>query len=114
MIEKIIKKGDYIMKDAESIRNTNITRHSGICGELNRMYARKNEAYGDSFHASFLEDGLVMSKIRLGDKFNRFKTLSTNPNVAINDESIIDTLMDLANYSIMTIMELQDREDKDF
>ena len=52
-----------------------------------------------------------MTRIRLGDKFSRFKTLSRlSANDAgqqrVTDESIRDTLMDLANYAIMTILEM--------
>lgn len=47
-----------------------------------------------------------MVRIRLGDKFNRFKTLSKGSEQKVSDESIRDTLLDLANYAIMTVMEL--------
>ena len=48
-----------------------------------------------------------MVRIRLGDKFNRFKTLSRNEEQKVNDESIRDTLIDLANYAIMTVLEME-------
>ena len=35
----------------------------------------KNQAYGDSFTKSLNEDGLLVLKIRLGDKFNRISQL---------------------------------------
>ena len=38
-----------------------------------------------------------MARIRLGDKFNRFKTLSRSGEQKVDDESIRDTLIDLAN-----------------
>lgn len=86
--------------------------HERICKELNALYARKNHDYGDSFHKSYLEEGLAMSRIRLGDKYERFKTLSRNrSDQKVTDESIRDTLIDLANYAIMTIMELDAEED---
>lgn len=77
--------------------------HKDICQELNELYERKNHDYGDSFHKSFVEWGMPMVCIRLDDKLNRLKTLSkTSPEVF--DESIDDTLMDLANYALMAIM----------
>lgn len=86
----------------------NVIRHQKVLVELNRLYARKNHDYGDSFHLTFQKWGLPMAAIRLEDKFKRFETLiRTEGRVA--DESIRDTLIDLANYSIMTVMEL-DRE----
>ena len=87
----------------------NVLQHKAICNEMNILYERKNRDYGDSFHTSYLEERMAMARIRLGDKLNRFKTLTKGEQQMVNDESIRDTLMDLANYSIMAIMEL-DRE----
>lgn len=80
--------------------------HGELCKELQGLYHRKNLDYGDSFHLSFLEEGLAMPRIRLGDKYLRFKTLTSGEKQRVSDESIRDALIDLANYSIMTIMEL--------
>ena len=85
----------------------NVEKHKIICDELNRLYAKKNHDYGDSFHLSFNEEGMSMARIRLGDKLNRFKTLSRTHKQEVNDESIRDTLIDLANYAIMTILEME-------
>lgn len=85
-----------------------VKRHAKICEELNALYAKKNHDYGDSFHLSYLEEGMAMPRIRLGDKFNRFKTLSKNlESREVKDESIRDTLLDLANYAIMTVLEME-------
>lgn len=84
----------------------NVDRHYGICDELNQLYAKKNHDYGDSFHDTFLEEGFAMSRIRLSDKLSRFKTLSKGYQQYISDESVRDTLLDLANYAIMTVMEM--------
>lgn len=85
--------------------------HRAILDELNEIYAAKNHDYGDSFHDSFIEDGLLMAKVRIGDKYKRFCTL-VSAQSEVQDESIRDTLLDLANYAVMTIMEL-DRKGKD-
>lgn len=86
----------------------NVTHHRMVCDELNKLYEKKNHDYGDSFHKSYEEFGLTMAAIRLADKLNRFKTL-IKVESKVKDESIRDTLIDLANYSILTIMEI-DRE----
>ena len=87
---------------------SNVLRHKEICDELNALYVKKNHDYADSFHLSYLEEGMAMPRIRLGDKLNRFKQLSKNPDSqSVNDESIRDTLIDLANYAIMTVLELE-------
>ena len=84
-----------------------VEKHKKICEELNTLYAKKNHDYGDSFHLSFVEEGMAMARIRLGDKLNRFKTLSRATKQEVTDESIRDTLVDLANYAIMTILEME-------
>lgn len=86
-----------------------VEKHAKICMSLNELYARKNADYGDSFGKSFTEYGLTMACIRLEDKLNRIKAL-TKQKAQVSDESIVDTLMDLANYSIMTLVELSQGE----
>lgn len=91
--------------------NTKVERHKQICMELNALYARKNHDYGDSFHQTFVKEGMAMPRIRLGDKFNRFKTLSRKlDSQRVSDESLKDTLLDLANYAIMTVLEMEETE----
>lgn len=84
-----------------------VEHHAKLCKELNDLYARKNADYGDSFGKSFEEEGLAMARIRLGDKFNRFKTLSRSVERKVLDKSIRDTLIDLANYALMTVLEME-------
>ena len=85
-----------------------INRHKALCDELNALYIRKNHDYGDSFHLSYEEEGLAMARIRLADKLNRFKALSRGAEQMVEGEPIRDTLIDLANYAIMTILELEE------
>ncbi len=80
--------------------------HKEICREMNALYARKNADYGDSFGKSFAEWGLPMAAIRIGDKYNRLCSLAKRPQ-QVQDESMRDTLLDLANYAVMTIIELE-------
>lgn len=83
--------------------------HRDICDELVALYERKNHDYGDSFHKSYQEFGLTMVCIRLDDKINRLKSL-TKSTALVKDETIGDTLMDLANYAIMAIIERRQQE----
>lgn len=93
------------------VKNTKPQRHGQLCQELNDLYTRKNHDYGDSFHQTFLEEGFAMARIRLSDKLNRFKTLSRQSvQSEVTDESMRDTLIDLANYALMTILEMDDAE----
>ncbi len=85
--ENDICKGEKPMTTNDNAKHYNVApksfatmskaeRHMDLCMKLNDIYARKNKDYGDSFHETFVEEGLAMSRIRLADKFQRFKTLS--------------------------------------
>lgn len=89
-----------------------VQRHKEICNYLTALYETKNKDYGDSFAKSFNEYGMTMSCIRLEDKLNRLKALTIKKqDQQVMDESIEDTLMDLANYAIMTAIELKIKEE---
>ena len=91
---------------------TKVEKHMALCKTLNDIYAKKNHDYGDSFHATYLEEGMAMPRIRLSDKLNRLKSLTRKADEAqVNDESIRDTLMDLANYALMTVLELDEEKE---
>ena len=81
-----------------------------ICGEMAELYDAKNWDYGDSFGKSFQEWGMPMACIRLTDKLNRLCALTKSGEQRVQDERIEDTLRDLANYSIMTLIELERRK----
>lgn len=87
-------------------RPINIRIHGELCDSLKDIYIRKNHDYGDSFHKTYLEEGMAMPRIRLTDKLERFKKLTKSDEQLVNDESVRDTLLDLANYAIMTVVEM--------
>lgn len=79
-------------------------RHSSICSKLNDIYVRKNKDYGDSF--AIVRKNISNSVlVRLWDKLLRLNNLMQNNNSHLVDESIEDTLMDMANYCIMELVE---------
>lgn len=73
--------------------------------ELNDLYIRKNQDYGDSFGLSIKKYGDVAYFVRAEDKINRLETLLFGINKRqVKDESVQDTLDDLLNYTIMYLM----------
>ncbi len=80
-------------------------RHLEICQELNLIYSQKNHDYGDSFGKSFRELGEISALTRMYDKLQRL--ISLQKTTAQVNESKLDTARDLANYSIMYIMEVE-------
>lgn len=73
-----------------------------------KLFTVKNERYDASFFRQCAEDGDLSSvPTRLTDKLNRFKSLVKNPDLDNTDESIKDTLVDLANYATMALVFLE-------
>lgn len=71
------------------------------------LFKQKNERYEGSFFKQCNEDkDLTSAVVRLKDKVNRFSMLVKNPDIDTLDESIVDTLTDLANYSTMCLVYL--------
>lgn len=77
-----------------------------ITKQMAKTYAIKNHDYGDSFSEGLKKIGPAYATGRLHDKLNRIINL-TKPDVSqqVKDESVKDTLLDLACYSIMFYME---------
>ena len=76
-----------------------------ITSEMRELYMQKNHDYGNSFGRSFQKYGLISAITRMSDKWERIDSL-TQKQAEVKDESIRDTLIDLANYCVMTVMEL--------
>lgn len=87
-----------------------IQEHKEVCDKLNEIYEQKNRAYGNSFGDTYKDLGIISAVTRISDKFNRLKTLAKDSSIHQGDESIADTLLDMANYCIMTYMELNNKE----
>ena len=65
------------------------------------LFLRKNKDYGNSFQ----DFGFLGIMVRLNDKINRMKTLhSNNHTSAVPDESFVDTVQDLYNYTLLGLM----------
>ena len=86
--------------------------HKKICEEMNKTYDCKNSDYGNSFGETFEEFGIISAVTRMSDKYNRIKNMAkgTEPYVK---EKIEDTLLDLANYCIMTLIEIKNQKNED-
>lgn len=90
-------------------REQKVTRHLEIAKALNQLYDSKGHDYGDSFGETYRKLGIISSLTRISDKYNRLISLATKPEEErkVKDESIQDTLLDLSNYCIMTVIEME-------
>lgn len=77
-----------------------------ILDELYNIYTRKNHDYGNSTTATYNKFGMTSYAVRLTDKVSRLSTLCKGETAQVNDESLRDTLLDIANYAILAIMDL--------
>jgi hypothetical protein len=64
------------------------------------LFKRKNQDYGDAF-ANY---GVIGVLVRMGDKISRLQSISTTSVSLVDTESLRDTLIDLHNYSAMSLM----------
>lgn len=74
------------------------------------LYKKKNADYGNSFAEVYKELGFESGLAQILHKVNRIKGIYKNGKVEIENDSIIDSLVDLANYSLMTVVEMQMEE----
>ena len=76
--------------------------------DIHELYYTKNKDYGDAFTQSLDKHGPIAALVRMEDKWNRLSNLMSNGKEGyIKSESVEDTLIDLANYAIMTALYLR-------
>lgn len=90
----------------DSLIDENVVSFRAIQDKLVNIYAKKNHDYGDSFNEGCNELGVGYAFSRIFDKTKRFQTLAkgimnNNLSIEVQDETIEDTIMDLANYCMM-------------
>ena len=86
----------------------NLKMHADLCTQMHELCVAKNKRYGDSFSKTVQHYGLISALTRMSDKWNRIETLILGRAGESADESLVDSLTDLANYCIMTVCEIQD------
>ena len=90
----------------DNLIDENVVSFRAIQDKLVNIYAKKNHDYGDSFNEGCNELGVGYAFSRIFDKTKRFQTLAkgimnNNLSIEVQDETIEDTIMDLANYCMM-------------
>ena len=78
-----------------------------LLNNLEETYEAKNNDYGNSVADTYDKFGCVSFLVRITDKYNRLMTLC-NPNAPeqrVKDEKIDDTILDLANYCLLWLVE---------
>lgn len=61
MCSKLYADGELAATPYETDK---VLRHRELCMGLNVLYAKKNHDYGDSFHQTYIEEGMAMPRSR--------------------------------------------------
>ena len=93
---------DYYKEDTKM----NEKLHQELLDYIHRLYITKNKDYGSSVHDTYTKYGFTSYLVRLEDKLNRARIISREE-AEVSDEKLEDTLLDLANYAILAVMELR-------
>ena len=99
---------DVHQKEGEPVADTNkedADRFKEITDKMFETFKAKNHDYGSSFSNLFKECGMTYAYGHMAEKLERVKSLMKD-DAKVNGESMRDSLLDLANYAILTIMEL--------
>lgn len=127
-IEYIDGEGDYylandnnpyvwnkdMLEPALTVKQAKMDRldiYKYIINNLEETYKAKNNDYGNSVADTYEKFGDLSFLVRITDKYNRLLTLC-NPNneQKVKDEKIDDTILDLANYCLLWLVEREYKE----
>lgn len=90
-------------KTAEQSTEQNL-EFARVLLQMRVLYLQKNAAYGNGAIGS---TGLYGIAVRMSDKIHRLLTLTRSASTDIGDESITDTLLDLAVYAVIGVVYLR-------
>ena len=93
----------------EQSKKTDADRFKEITDKMFETFKAKNHDYGSSFSNLFKECGMTYAYGHMAEKLERINSLRKNE-ANVKGESMKDSLYDLANYAILTIMELEKTE----
>ena len=93
----------------EQSKKTDADRFKEITDKMFETFKAKNHDYGSSFSNLFKECGMTYAYGHMAEKLERVKSLMKD-DAKVKGESMKDSLYDLANYAILTIMELEKKE----
>jgi hypothetical protein len=77
-----------------------------LTARMSDTFARKRQNYGQTTTETFRKFGPISMLTRMHDKMGRLDNLLGRGETDLCSESIEDTLLDLANYALITILEI--------
>lgn len=100
----------YVKKAKQEYTSSKEVVFEELTKQMLETFKKKNADYGDSTTQTFREFGLTSYAIRLNDKLNRIKSFCKKGELEVNDESVIDTLKDMANYCLLAVIDIKNQE----
>ena len=108
---------DEMLQDVENniMEVNNMDRlgiYQHIINNLEDTYKKKNSDYGNSVGNTYEKFGDISFLTRITDKYNRMVNLVCNSNNVrkVKDEALEDTILDLANYCLLWLVERDYKE----
>ena len=98
-------------KVKEPVENEFMEEYKKIVTETMELCIKKNKDYGSSVQDTFEKFGDISYLVRITDKYNRICSL-LNREGEVKDESIDDTIRDMANYAFLWLASRNLKENK--
>ena len=92
-------------------KKEDVDRFKEITDKMFETFKAKNHDYGSSFSNLFKECGMTYAYGHMAEKLERVKSLMKD-DAKVNGEGMKDSLLDLANYAILTVMEIDKNENE--
>lgn len=89
---------------------TNVEKFKEVTDQMVKTFDAKNHDYGNAFEEGCDKFGIVSAVSRIDEKNSRVCTLYENAAISKVNESLEDTLLDMANYCVMLVMYLRDHK----
>lgn len=89
-----------------NVKNEYVDYFTTVLKEMDVIHTRKNADYGNNFHKMYEKYGFLTALLRLTDKMERLENIYEKGEIQVKNESVEDTLIDLANYAVMAVVEL--------
>lgn len=108
---ELIESGKALVLSKKNDDNCYVDYFEDIVSEMSEIHKKKNADYGNNFHKRYAKYGFLTALLRLTDKMERLENIYEKGEIQVKDESVEDTLIDLANYAVMTVVELRNEKE---
>ena len=100
------------MDNSEITKEEQRQAHKDLLNFIENLYVTKNNAYGNSFTKMYEDIGLLSAATQIAHKYHRFINLARSRENGVTQEyeDIRDTLIDMSNYCLLAVMELDKQE----